>query len=84
MILGAIRPLPHTRLQQLDTLIDVLTDGVLKNDQNKTNVMGSRLNRAVRKTQHSAISAFNSIQVKFDCYATLYKSLSVWAEALKA
>ena len=25
-----------------------------------------------------------SILVKFDCFATLYKSLSVWAEALKA
>ena len=35
----------------------------------------------VRKTKFFA--GF-SIPVKFDCYATLYKSLSAWVEALKA
>ena len=37
----------------------------------------------VRETKFFAFRHF-SILVKFDCFATLYKSLSVWAEALKA
>ena len=44
---------------------------------------GTFVHRGVRETKFFAFRHF-SILVKFDCFATLYKSLSVWAEALKA
>ena len=37
----------------------------------------------LRGTQNKAFRHF-SILVQFDCFSTLYKSLSVWAETLKA
>ena len=53
---------------------------------NLSNVLAPKctfLHRGVRKTNFFAFRRF-SILVKSDRYATLYKSLSAWAEALKA
>ena len=71
---------PSVRCTYATPLIESLSTTMLM-----SNVLGipTVIHHGVRKTKFFGLHHF-SILVKFDYFAMLYKSLSVWAEALKA